>query len=220
MSKHDETLRQKAVENVREMILNGVLKPGERLILEDLAKDLNMSRLPIREAIRQLQAEGLITVINHKGTFVSKLTTKDVQDVYKIRSILEGEAAKLGTKLISQDDIKKMESILELMEQNNLAAYGPKNWLNMNEKFHLILYEATGNQRIVKMISNLMVETSSYVRLAVIIEGQKPRAKSYHRKILEAVKKRDGEKAEALTKEHLHLTEQTVIEYLIKTCAT
>jgi DNA-binding GntR family transcriptional regulator len=90
----------------------------------------------------------------------------------------------------------------------------------MNEKFHLILYEATGNQRIVKIISNLMVETSSYVRLAVIVEGQKSRAKSYHQKILEAVKKRDGEKAEALTQEHLHLTEQTVIEYLIKTRAT
>lgn len=106
LEKH-QTLRERILETIRDAILKGSLKPGEKVAEPELAERFGISRTPIREAFRQLESEGYLTVIPRKGAVVAALSEKDVDEFYAIKSILEGYAAELAATRLSEKDIEK-----------------------------------------------------------------------------------------------------------------
>ena len=106
-------LRDVVFENLREAIVEGRLKPGQRLMEVQLAEQLGVSRTPVREAIRKLELEGLVVMLPRKGAYVANMSLKDLKDVLEIRASLEGLAASLAAERISDEDIKKLEFIIE-----------------------------------------------------------------------------------------------------------
>lgn len=132
-------LRDVVFENLREAIVEGRLKPGQRLMEVQLAEQLGVSRTPVREAIRKLELEGLVVMLPRKGAYVANMSLKDLKDVLEIRASLEGLAASLAAERISDEDIKKLEFIIEefndSINESNVEAL-----LKKDVEFHECIY--------------------------------------------------------------------------------
>ena len=211
----DRSLRGRVFRRLREDILNGVYKNHEELREVTIGEELGVSRTPVREALRQLELEGLVTIIPNKGAYVTAITRKDVKDIYKIRSQLEGLCAKWATKYITDAQVEELEEVI-LLSEFHLHKKGANQIEQMSEmdgKFHKILYEAS-NSRI---LEHVLTDFHKYVQLArtMSIEAPKRAEKSIeeHREILEAIKAKDAKKAEQLANEHiLHVMENLHLE--------
>ena len=223
----DRSLRGRVFRHLREDILNGVYKDHEELREVTIGEELGVSRTPVREALRQLELEGLVTIIPNKGAYVTAITRKDVKDIYKIRSQLEGLCANWATKYITDAQVegtfsdclmKQIEELEEviLLSEFHLHKKGSGQIEQMSEmdgKFHKILYEAS-NSRI---LEHVLTDFHKYVQLArtMSIEAPERAEKSIeeHREILEAIKAKDAAKAEQLANEHiLHVMENLHLE--------
>ena len=147
----DQSLRGKVFQKIREEILSGVYQDGEELREVTLGEKLGVSRTPVREALRQLELEGLVTIVPNKGAYVTSISRKDVEDIYKIRSLLEGLCARWATKNITEQQILDMEETL-LLSEFHLKRNGKVKTIQVSEldsKFHKVLYEAS-NSRILE----------------------------------------------------------------------
>ncbi|MBU3812030.1 MAG: GntR family transcriptional regulator [Candidatus Niameybacter stercoravium] len=145
------SLRGKVFNTIREAILEGSYKPGDVLRESTIATELGVSRTPVREAIRQLELEGLVQSIPNKETVVAGITQEDVEDIYLIRSRLEGLAARKAAERITEQDLQEMEEILALT-----SFYVEKNEVNqlkeLDHKFHDIIYNATHSKTLNHML--------------------------------------------------------------------
>lgn len=199
------SLRGKVFHTIRENILSGKYKEHEELKEMALAEELGVSRTPVREALRQLELEGLVTMVPNKGAYVQGISPKDVHDIYIIRSMLEGLCAKWATENITDQQIEELEEII-LLSEFHLKKKGSEKAEQVSEldgHFHEILYQAS-NSRI---LEHVLSDFHKYVKMARTISvGEKDRAEksiAEHKHILEAIKKRDGELAEKLANEHI-----------------
>ena len=207
-------LRDVVFNTLRQAILKGELAPGERLMEIQLAEKLGVSRTPIREAIRKLELEGLVKIIPNKGAYVTGITPKDVQDIYMIRSILEGMCARWATEHITPEQIEQLEEIV-LLSEFHLKKDKDKvvQVSDLDGKFHHVLYEAS-NSRIME---HTLSDFHKYVKMARMLSvGAKNRAEKSieeHKAILEAIKKGDADEAERLANLHImHVMENLHIE--------
>ena len=200
----DHSLRGKVFQKVREAILSGVYKEHEELRETVLSKKLGVSRTPVREALRQLELEGLVTMIPNKGAYVTGISQKDVYDIYRIRSVLEGLCARWATEHITEEQIEGLEEII-LLSEFHLERSGEQagQVTELDGKFHKVLYEAS-NSRI---LEHVLSDFHKYVKMArtmsVEEEHRAERSIGEHRAILEAIKARDEELAERLANEHI-----------------
>ena len=141
-------LRDVVFENLREAIVEGRLKPGQRLMEVQLAEQLGVSRTPVREAIRKLELEGLVVMLPRKGAYVANMSLKDLIDVLEIRASLEGLAASLAAERITDEDIKKLESIVEEFKdginESNVEAL-----LRKDVEFHECIFKSTNNKNCI-----------------------------------------------------------------------
>jgi DNA-binding GntR family transcriptional regulator len=180
--------------SIRSAILNGVIKPGSFLNQAELAEQLQVSRMPIRDAINMLTREGLVRIILHKGAKVTHFSPQDIQEIYAIRKILEGYAIREATLHIKED-----HNISKHAHKKNIDAM-----IKENEHFHLLLYEPCQNQRLVELIQNLW---SSYPkRIFWEIRGRAEQVVNQHKEVLAAVRARNPEKAEKLIQANLVLS--------------
>src|SRR5699024_3546360 len=142
----DHSLRGKVFQKVREDILSGVYKEHEELRETVLSKKLGVSRTPVREALRQLELEGLVTMIPNKGAYVTGISQKDVYDIYRIRSVLEGLCARWATEHITEEQIEGLEEII-LLSEFHLERSGEQagQVTELAGKFHKVLYEASNS---------------------------------------------------------------------------
>ena len=204
---HDRSLRGRVFQKLREDILSGVYTIGE---------ELGVSRTPVREALRQLELEGLVTIIPNKGAYVTGITPKDVYDIYKIRSMLEGVCARWATEHITEKQIEELEEGL-LLSELHLQKKGEEKAEQVTEldgKFHKVLYEASDS----RILEHVLSDFHKYVQMARALSvGEKNRAQKSvqeHREILEAIRNRDEDLAEELANhilnvmENLHLSKQ------------
>ncbi len=189
--------------SIRNAILNGIIKPGSFLNQAELAEQLQVSRMPIRDAINMLAREGLVRIMLHKGAKVTHFIPKDIQEIYAIRKILEGYAIREATPHIKKDLLSRLEEINHNIHQH--AQKGDVDALiKENERFHLLLYEPCQNQRLVELIQNLW---SSYPkRIFWEIKGRAEEVVNQHKEILAAVRAGDPEKAEKLIQANLVLS--------------
>ena len=198
-------LRDVVFNTLREAILKGDLKPGERLMELQLASKLGVSRTPIREAIRMLEQEGLAVTTPRKGAEVAKMTLKDLEDVLEIRDALDELAVRIACQKISDEQLKQLEDMKELFEKSTQTG-NVKKIAEADVTFHDVIYEATGNPKLVTLLNNLREQVYRY-RVEYIKDPKNyPTLIAEHEAILESLKNRDVKNAvEAM---HVHVANQ------------
>ena len=187
------SLRDRVFNQLQNDILNGLYEPGESLIESKLSEELGVSRTPIREAIRQLELEGLVKTVPNKGAVVSGISKKDIEDIYTIRMLIEGLAARWAAEKITPKELKELQEAVDLEE-----FYTNKNdteqLLKFDTRFHDIIYKACKSKPLMHMLSTF----HHYVQKARSISMSSPeRAKQVlreHKAILQAIIERDGDK--------------------------
>ena len=198
-------LRDVVFNTLREAILKGDLKPGERLMELQLASKLGVSRTPIREAIRMLEQEGLAVTTPRKGAEVAKMTLKDMEDVLEIRDALDELAVRIACQKISDEQLRQLEDMKKILEKSTQTG-NVKKIAEADVTFHDVIYEATGNPKLVTLLNNLREQVYRY-RVEYIKDPKNyPTLIAEHEAILESLKNRDVKNAvEAM---HVHVANQ------------
>ncbi len=206
-----QTLREKILEKIREDILKGNLRPGEKVAEPELAANFGISRTPIREAFRQLESEGYLTVIPRKGAVVASLSERDVAEFYAIKSILEGYAARIAAERLSEKDLERLEAINERLEK--LAKEGDvKTFFRVHNEFHELFIKAAGNDKLGDLITQLVMKFNRPRLASLSLPGRMEISVQEHRKIIEAFRHKDGEKADNLVRKTAAIGGQVLIQ--------
>lgn len=195
-------LRDVVFKTLREAILRGDLKPGERLMELQLAAKLGVSRTPIREAIRMLQQEGLAVTIPRRGAEVAAMTEKDMEDVLQVREALEILAVQLASEKITKEQIAELEERLKAFEQAVETA-DVKQIAQSDIDFHDLIYTAAENPRLVVLLNNLREQIYRYRVEYLKDEKNYPRLIEEHRQIVQGLKERNEQYVVEMTKKHM-----------------
>jgi DNA-binding GntR family transcriptional regulator len=200
-------LRDVVFNTLREAILKGDLKPGERLMELQLAAKLGVSRTPIREAIRMLEQEGLAVTMPRKGAEVAKMTLKDMEDVLEIREALDELAVRIACAKISEEQLARLIAVKEQFE-NSTRTGDVKRIAEADVSFHDVIYEATDNPKLVTLLNNLREQVYRY-RVEYIKDPKNyPTLIAEHEAIVEGLKNRDQNAATLAM--HAHVENQAV----------
>ena len=208
------TLREKIVETIRSAIVNGQLASGTRVAEPDLADKFGISRTPIREAFRQLESEGFITVIPRKGAIVASLSPKDVADFYDLKAVLEGYAARTAAKKLTQKDIERMESVNRQMEAA-AAKKDVRKVLSLHNEFHDIFVGLCGNEKLHSIVQHLVMQFQRF-RLIMAMSGRVEGIIQQHREIIDAFRKQDSALAESLVQKNALYGKKILLRELAK----
>lgn len=203
------TLSGRVFNQIREDILSGKYKSGEELRESTIGHELGVSRTPVREALRQLELEGLVKIIPNKGAQVVSLSVKDIKDIYAIRSHLEGLCARWACENITSEQIEKLEEIVYLSEFRASKRHY-EQMLELDTKFHEIIYEASQS----KMLRHLLKDFHHYVqrvrRVTLSSTERAEKCNLEHKAILDAMKEHNPDKAEELAHRHILLTVENI----------
>ncbi len=206
-------LREIVFEHLREAILKGQLRPGERLMEMQLADEMGVSRTPVREAIRKLELEGLVIMIPRRGAYVADLSIKDVAETFEIRSALEGLAASLAAERITPEETEEMERILvrigAAIEEDDTQQI-----VALDEEYHNLLYKASRNDRLMQILNNLREQIQRFRVTTLGMPGRGRGVLQEHRKITEAISERNAELAHKLALEHMENAENTLMDWI------
>ena len=186
---------------LKQAILQGSLKPGERLRQAELSRIYGVSRAPVRDAIRRLAGEGLIT-ISGQSARVSAVSLDGFLEIYRIREVLEAMAARLSVPKVSNETLIHLARILEDLEKDSKDG-NLTHWLELNRKFHFDSYSSCNSPILLKTISNLW-DSTDYCRMRyVTLTGNLERANQSHRALLDALVKRDVRQYVRLCRDHV-----------------
>lgn len=207
------TLREKILETLREAILNGTLQPGEKVSEPGLAERFGISRTPLREAFRQLESEGYLTVVPRKGAVVAALSEKDIEDYYAIKSILEGYAARIAAVKMSPKEIERLEHTNQRLAQ--LAAAGEiTSFFRVHNEFHEMFVKAAGNDKLAELIGQLGLRFNRMRMASLTVPGRMAISVQEHQKIIAALRARNGELADTMVRETAAYGAQILIQSL------
>jgi DNA-binding GntR family transcriptional regulator len=199
------TAQELVLASVRKAILSGVLGPGARLRQEELAEVFGTSRIPVREALRALEYEGLVSSEPHRGFTVTALDADDVEEVYGLRILLESEAVRLALPLLTDEDLEDLEVLFKTMQE----AASPDDQLASRERFYIRLYSVTGRPRLVGLIIRLRQEVARVLRWATIQHSS-----SIHEHFFEAVRVGDADRAVAHLSGHYQRVAVLIRRYI------
>lgn len=216
MSKQDiKTTQDKIANSLRKAILTGEFKHGDRIVQEDLARRFGVSRMPIREALKKLEFEGIVKIVPMKGAIACPVTIEDIEEIYTLRSMNESLAVEKALPYINNDDIKELESILNEMENIHLTDETFKYYFNLNEKFHNKLIEKCPWRRVVQ---NAKIFWGHYLSIGTttILKGYYEKVKREHRQIFEAVCMGDVKLLKRIIEYHIERNMNDLISELRK----
>lgn len=208
-------LRDIVFKTLREAIINGELKPGERLMEIKLAGEMGVSRTPVREAIRKLELEGLVIMTPRKGAEVASINEKDLREVLEIRRALEGLACVLASKKITDEQLGELKEINNELAQI-ISSSDVEKIAALDVKFHDAIYNATGNGRLIVGIHQMKEHIFRYRREYIKDLKNRESIVNDHNRIIEALEKRDGDAAGHETEKHIVEQEEFIIETIIK----
>lgn len=203
------TIQQAVADAVRTRIIAGELSAATRIDQDALAAEFSVSRMPVREALRQLGAEGFVTIVPHRGAIVTALSPAEVEEIYEIRASLEGVAARHATEALTAGDLDALRKILAAMRNEDQV----DRWVALNSEFHNTINQASARPRLLELIQRLREQSQPYIRLYVERLHKSAQARKEHRAILDALAHRDPERAEAAAREHLMSTARAVAAY-------
>jgi DNA-binding GntR family transcriptional regulator len=195
-----QPLRDIVATEMRRLILEGTLKPGERLIEDRLAEQLGVSRNPVREAIRILESEGFLEVTARRGSSVATLSTKQAMDLFDVRLALEPLGARLAARTPSAAGIERMKQILADV-QSNPAAYGPDVLSDLHSELHSLIFEMTGNAYLIAIALPMVKRGQWLLRQSAPLET--PSAWAEHHGLIAAIEDGDEDLAEVQARHHV-----------------
>ena len=190
---------------LRESILRGKLKNGEKLTEQRICNEYNVSRTPVREAFRLLEQEGLITMIPNRGAFVIGVSTKDIQDIYEIRSRLEGLCARWAAAFITDEQLAELEENIYLCEfHGNKGNF--EQVLELDNRFHETLYEASASKELIHVLKDYHQYVSRARRVTLADPDRVKASTEEHKLIVQALRDRDADLAEKYAHAHIQST--------------
>ncbi|MDI6711426.1 MAG: GntR family transcriptional regulator [Thermoanaerobacterales bacterium] len=197
-------IRDKVHRKLREAILKGELQAGERLIERRLAEQLGVSRTPVREALRLLEQEGLVSHLPRVGALVTQVNDMEVYEVYRIREVLEGLAARMAAEKIEAEQLARLFELLRSTEET--ASHGDLDAMERaHREFNDTIYRAAGSPRLYAMINSLVDCIARYARAGWHFQpGRVAEATREHRRLADAIRLRDGDLAERVAREHIN----------------
>lgn len=208
-----QPLRDVIFETLRKAIITGEIKPGERLMEVAIAEQMGVSRTPVREAIRRLEAEGLVTMVPRKGTHVSELSSKDIIDVLEVRGALDKLATGLAAKRIKPQQLRALESIhkqyIAFVEKENIEGAVRKDI-----EFHDAIYAASGNSRLIGVLSTFKEHIYRFRVIYLRDMDIAEHVEQEHRQILDALKEGNEQLAAELAEKHIKSQMESIVEAL------
>ncbi|WP_299432295.1 GntR family transcriptional regulator [uncultured Meiothermus sp.] len=196
------TLNREAYKALRQAILGRKIPPGHKLVVRVLAEELGLSPTPVKEALSALEREGLVVAVPHRGYFVLEPSLEDVQEIYSLREVLEGLAARLAVENNGKVLSKKLEKLLikqrEAAEKRDLETYG-----DLDLAFHRSFWEASGSKRLLATAETIDGQIRMLINSSAAIPGRLPRSRAEHEAILQAVRDKNPEAAEVAMRTHV-----------------
>ena len=196
------SLEKQAYDAIKAALLTFRLPPGDSLVETDLARQLGISKTPVRDALSRLEKEGFIEKIPYKGYRVVEISIDAMEEIFEIRAVLEGLSARQATINFRSEDIQQAENLIahhrEALEAKNYPQAGV-----FNSRFHSLLLERSGNRFLKQILANLDDHLQRYRVLSNFQVGRKLKSVEEHRQVLAAIKARDAEQAEQAIREHL-----------------
>jgi DNA-binding GntR family transcriptional regulator len=213
MAERFVTAADYAYHEIYNRIILGEIPPGERINQDAEAERLQLSRMPVREAVRRLASEGFVIITAHRGATVRPLSIEDFEDLYDLRTCLEGRAGRLGTHQIDDVGIEQMHALVPAMEQV-VDAGDLAGWLDVDWEFHRILYEAANKRRLMQLIRRYRQEARRYRLLGLSFPDELSISLNDHYAILAALADRNEEKVEELIQQAIAASQLKVAEML------
>ena len=204
-------IRDSVFSILRNAILNGKLEPDERLVERDIAEQLGISRTPVREAIRQLELERLVTHIPRKGVVVAGFSKADVLEITAIRTVLEGLICNVAAVKIRERDLERLELITRQMQDENSKG-NFKKVNQLNNRFHDIIYRAAESPRLYDLLSTLREYINRFAQVAYTKPGRVEEVLVEHKAIVEALSNHDSHEAEETAKRHVEKSSKAYME--------
>lgn len=195
------TAQESALKSLRKMLASGKLSPGQQIIQDALASRLSVSRVPVREALKVLQAEGRVVHDPHRGYFVAELNQADLEEIYQLRALLEGQALAIGVPKVTAKDLKVIKQYLD---EGNAATYKGDiiSMSSANRKFHLAIFQLCKQERLIGMIEQLWDSLDAYRAVYLGVETNRSTTTSEHTKMFQALKNKDVKTSIKLQQEH------------------
>jgi len=195
------TAEEEAYRHVLRGIRTGRFKAGARLIPEEIANEIGMSRMPVREAFRRLSTEGLVLIRPNRGCVVAGLTIEEIYEIFEIRSVLEGLAVRLAMPRLDAEVFSELDRLLARMERS--GGQGGDDWVTRHREFHEYLCSFSGRPKLIRQIASLHVNIEPYLRIW-LHHAEKPlSAEEEHRAIILALQAGDAAFAEAAMEKHV-----------------
>lgn len=214
LSEHDRaTLQFKVTTKLRELILKGQFSMGERLMQEEWASKLGVSRMPIREALRQLEVEGLVTIEPRKGAIVTPISTEDIEEIYRLRALLEGQAVEMAVDFLDEEDFEELETLYEQMIGLDRDEQEIEMYMKLNERFHGVLIEACPWRRTKGFIETLWKGIPSYT--PSLLPDHFQESQNEHKLMVSFAKQRDGKQLKEITEKHILRTKENLVSMIL-----
>ncbi len=211
-----QSLTSAVAEKLRDKIVRGELQEGEQLRQDAIANEFQVSRIPVREALRQLEAEGLITIVLHRGAVVSSLSPTDILEVFQMRALLEAEVLRASVPNLTEAQLKAAEEILGRYDQALWKEGDVGSWGRLNWEFHSALYAGAERPQFMSVIKTLNYRGERYIRLQLYLTREMERAKHEHRMLLELCRARNVEAAVDLIKRHIMFAGESLQKFVVE----
>jgi DNA-binding GntR family transcriptional regulator len=208
-----KTIASAATEALRRRILDGLYEAGKPLRQDALAADLGVSRIPIREALLQLEAEGLVRILPHRGAIVSELSTAEVEEVFELRALLEPRLLRLSAPRLTEQDFVELHSLLTEYD-TELKAGRVLRWGELNTTFHMRLYGRAERARSLTLVSNLLREADRHTRMQLSYTDGRSRAQQEHAELLRLCEARQVRQACSLLRSHIEHAGKALVAFI------
>ncbi len=195
-------LRLQVYRSLREAIVTGKLKPGERIVEDRICAELGVSRSPLREALRRLEGEGLVSILPRRGAVVTEVTDRDGVNLFAVREVLEGLAARQAARHITADELAELENVCREMA-GRIQAKDATHIVVLNTQFHDLIAKASRNRWARDFLAAIRAQTRRIYRSSIESPDRAPNSLAEHLLILDALKTGDFEAAERLAREHV-----------------
>ncbi|MFC6338027.1 FCD domain-containing protein [Pseudomonas sp. CCM 7891] len=210
-----QSLPETLAESLRERILNGEFKEGESLIQEAIATEYGVSRMPVREAFKELEASGLISTQIHKGSVVKSIPLEQIEELFELRALLESELLERSLAKMTEEHFAVTKQLLPQLEaaymNDDIAQWGKLNWA-----FHHSLYAAAERVQTLAIVQGINVQTDRYIRLQLLLTAGKKEAEVDHRELLRLCEQGDVKKAVQFLRKHIQRAGSDLIRLLKK----
>lgn len=203
------TLHIQIADSLREMIMTGELNNGDKINENHLCASMGISKTPLREALRVLSVEGLISLVPNRGSFVTKPSTSEIVEMFAVMGVLEGVCARSAAQKMTAADLAHLEALHTELEKN-FKRRDQKEYIRINNQYHAFIQELAGNRTLNQIVNGLRKKILLYRFQSLNLQGRFEESIEEHRELLDAFRKRAAAKAEAIMKNHLHKQSQAI----------